>query len=351
MLKPRNIPDLAKEVEESAGKPEKLDFVPSKGDFQQVLSTGSTLLDLAISGRRIRGGGVPGGIVVEIAGESGTGKTGILSEICSSAQAKGGLVKFRDPEGRLDKEYSLIYGIDIKTMDYDRPDTVEEIFAEIQDWPEKDSNIIDVYGCDSIAALSTELEMEDGDPFGGRRAKMFSQELRKTARIIGKNNRLVVFTNQLRDVIGASMFQKKKESPGGNAVKFYSSLRLEVVTAGKIKKKSRYQGKEIEKIIGVNSRVRIIKSSIDNPFREAVISIIFGYGIDDIRDNLQFVKEHSTDKKFAVINDCEGFSVMEKAIEYIEANNLQTELREKVVNIWEEIESKFTFDRKPKARL
>ena len=156
--------------------------------LDKVISTGSSLLDLAISGGRIRGGGIPGGIIIEVFGPSGSGKTAILAELCASAQAKGGDICFLDPEARLDREYCLIYGLSLPDENYYRPDTVTEMFDLIWKWEPPSSGTINVIAADSLAALSTEMEMEDEDKMGMRRAKEFSEGLRKTCRLIANNN-------------------------------------------------------------------------------------------------------------------------------------------------------------------
>ena len=114
----------------SKAEPEPVKTTSNKGDFTAVVSTGSTLLDLAISGGRIRGGGVPSGILLEIYGPSGTGKTAVLAEMCAATQVKGGHVKFLDPEARLDQEYMRIYGMELEKDEYYMPDTVNEVFDQ-----------------------------------------------------------------------------------------------------------------------------------------------------------------------------------------------------------------------------
>jgi len=328
-----------------------LSLIKSIVNIDKIISTGSTLLDLAISGKRRTGGRLPGGIIVEIFGPSGSGKTAILSEICGNVQVKGGSVRLRDPEARLDKEYAEIYGIDFtnKFFDYARPKTVSEIFDDLFSWKPKNENIINVYGGDSLAALSTDMEMDDEDKMGMRRAKEFSQGLRKTCKKIADNNWLIVLTNQVRQG------KEGETTPGGEAVKFYSSLRIRIGPAypsSKIKKKIKVNidgtEKEIEKIIGINSTCKIAKSSVDEPHREAPLSIIFGYGIDDVRTNLQYVKDMTGKSMY----DCftKEWKSMDNAIRYIEENNLESGLKERVIEIWEKVESSFDMNRKRKAR-
>lgn len=274
--------------------------------------------------------------------------TAILSEMCGSTQKRGGEVKFADPEARLDQEYSQIYGVNIKEdfFDYSRPDTVSDIFNLIWDWQPKNDKVINIFAGDSIAALSTEMEMEDRDKMGMRRAKEFSAGLRKTCRIIKNNNWIIAFTNQLRQD------QSGYITPGGLGIPFYSSLRIQVTPmfkGNKIKKKIKLpSGTEIEKTIGINSLCTITKSSIDEPFKTAPICIIFNYGIDDIRANLQYYKDMTKETKYNAIT--KEFLSMESAIRCIEENKLELELRERIIDLWNNIQKQFDVSRKPKER-
>lgn len=360
---------LSDEVADFVANPSKNDlaFVTRKIDVDSVLSTGSTLLDLAISGKRRRGGGIPGGIIAEFYGPSGSGKSAILQEIISSCQNHGGDDKVLDPEGRLDSEYARIYGVSISDENYSRPDTVEEVFHEISSWKPvvKKEGAICVIGTDSLAALSTELEMSPkGDKMGMKRAKDFSAGFRKTARIIANNNWLMACTNQVRQG------DYGETTPGGLATAFYSSLRIRVKEDKKIikeidllpRKEKEERGKRekikeekekksnvVSKVIGIESTCFIRKSTVDDPYREVSIYIIFGYGIDDIRGNLQYMKDMTNSTVYDCI-DGKTYQSIDKAIAYIEENNLQNQLKEKTIDLWEEIESRFDFKRKPKER-
>jgi len=325
----------------------KRDFVKeNKLNYENYVSTGSTLLDLAVSGGRTEHGGIPGGIIVEIYGPPGSGKTAILAEVCASSQARGGAIRFLDPEGRLDQEYSRIYGMDLPKEDYFRPDTVTEMFSIIKNWkPEnKNNKAINVIAADSLAALSTELEMEDKDAYGMRRAKEFSEGLRKTTRIIANNNWLIICSNQIREG------QWGKVTPGGKAIPFYSSLRIEVDQIGKVDQEINIEGKKVKRSIGIKSKFCVKKSTVDSPYRECDIFIIFGYGIDDIRTNLNYIKSVTGETKYDVF-DGKYFKSMEKAILHIEKNKLEKNLKNKTIEMWRQLESYFKSDRKPKQRL
>ena len=323
------------------------------GDFGTCISTGSTQLDLAISGGRVRGGGLPGGIFVEVFGPSGSGKTVLLCEIAGGVQRQGGEARFDDPEARLNAIFAKMFGVTIDEKNYAKPDTVTQVFEAIRNWEPlpKKKGIIHGSFTDSLAALSTNMEMDndEGDPFGGRRAKEFSEGLRKTCRLITDKNYLMVCSNQVRDVIGATQYQEKTKSPGGKALEFYPSLRLQFTGVKKIKLDKTIAGKKQTRIIGVEAHVYVYKSSIWKPFRSAPVTIIFDYGIDVIRDNLQFIKDNTTNTVYTLGGETLNKS-MEESIKIVEEDNLEHELREEVINLWEEIESKFESNRKEKIR-
>jgi recombination protein RecA len=341
VLLKRQTQEIVDNITEGISNPEERKSPPL-----QVVSTGSTLLDLAICGKVIKGGGLPSGNLVEVFGPSGAGKTSILAEIAASCQAHQGDVLFLDPEARLNQEYSRIYGVELNPEQYLRPDTVTEMFEKIWDWKPKSEGGINGVFADSLAALSTKMEIDDEDKYGMRRAKEFSEGLRKTCRLIANNNWVVVCSNQLRE--GPS----GETTPGGRAIPYYSSLRIRVgppAQGGKIVKTiTLSNGKKHEKVIGIRSNCIIKKSSLDDPFRSCFISILFGYGIDDIRENLQYLKDGLGLTKYKAVDQEFGFA--EKAITHIEENKLQDQLKQEVITLWEEIESKFTVIRGKKVR-
>ncbi|MFA5355255.1 MAG: hypothetical protein WC302_00755 [Candidatus Paceibacterota bacterium] len=339
--------------------------------FEKVLSTGSTVLDLCISGGRCLEGGIPGGVLMDIFGPSASGKTSLLSEILASAQSQGGETQVQDPEARLDEEYARIYGVEIDRKNYYRPDTVTECFERIQKWNPKNFNVINAAGVDSLAALSTDLEMgPKGDKMGMRRAKEFSQELRKTARIIANNNWVICCTNQVRDSDYGEV------TPGGKGIPYYASLRLRVGQISTIERKYKIIGqeepeeigrsraarraerdrekekgesKELKKAVGIVSKVFIKKSTVDDPYRECEIYIIFNYGIDDVRGNLQYCKDMTGASRYAC-PDGKDYQAIEKAIAWVEQNELEKRLKGNTIDLWNEIEKKFKISRKPKVR-
>lgn len=312
-----------------------------------TISTGSTLLDLEISGSRIRGGGIPPGVIVEIFGPSGAGKTSILAEICANAKAKGGDFHIKDPEGRLDQEYAKIYGLKIDKSRYSRPDTVTEMFESLWNWEPKPEKIgaVSIFAGDSLAALSTDMEMEDTDKMGMRRAKEFSEAMRKICRKIANNPWIVVLTNQERESpTGVT-------TPGGKAIPYYASLRIRVspqMSNKYIKSTKKVGSQTIEKKKGIRSKAQIKKSSIGDPHGECPYSIVFGYGLDDLRENLQYLKEVNGESKY-VVGDQE-FASVEKAIAYVEGNDFQSEIKEKVIDRWTEIQASFVTEERVMKR-
>lgn len=321
------------------------------GNIDLMVSTGSTLLDLAISGGRRRGGGLPGGILVEIFGPAGAGKTVLLSEIAGDIQRKGGKIIFNDPEARLNKQFASMFDLDTEAIDYSTPNTVPEVFSRVRDWELKNTKIINGCMADSLAALSTDLEMDskDGDKMGMRRAKEFSEELRKTCRILVEKNILLVCSNQIRVNQDAGPYGQKYVSPGGEAIGFYSSVRLRVAKPEKQKEKVKVAGKEVTRVTGVKVQIEVFKNSVWSPYRIADVFIIFDYGIDDIRANIQYLKDYTKATTYMLGEERLGNS-MEEAIATVEKNHLEKDLKNAVIDLWEDIEERFQSDRKKKVR-
>ncbi len=317
----------------------------------KIVSTGSTLLDLDISGGRIYEGGIPCCILCEVHGPSGSGKTALLSEVGASVQSQDGDIMYLDPEARMDLEYSRIYEMELDKTNYWRPDTVGKVFEHIKKWKSEKPGPMATL-TDSLAALTTDLEMSDkGDKMGMRRAKEFSQGLRLNARIIA--NMLLLCSNQERDG------DYGKVTPGGNAIGYYSSLRIRLKQVEKIESEKKLirtilekgKPKEVEikisKAVGIKSEYLITKSTIDDPYRTNFIYIIFGYGIDDIRGNLQYLKEMKAANSYPC-PDSKSYMGMEQAIKHIEENNLVADLKKETVIIWHEIEDLFKANRERK---
>jgi RecA/RadA recombinase len=320
-------------------------------DYSSVVSTGSTLLDLEISGERIRGGGLPGGIIVEIFGPPSAGKTALFVEMCASAQSKGGDVYVADPEGRLDREYASLTGLNIPRNIYSRPKTVSQLADLIRSWKPTDNKEISIFGTDSIAALSTEMEMESGDKRGQRKAKELSELCRTLCLRMAEKNTIFVFTNQERQG------DFGKTTPGGFAVPFHASLRLRIARAKeKFIEESRtinwgdgVKTKETQNV-GIKSTATIVKTSISSSEgKEVPLDILFRMGIDDIRANLVWLKKVTEATTFLCVD--KNYVKIRDAIAYIEKNNYEAALRENVINAWENINNTFTPRRKSKKRF
>lgn len=319
-----------------------------QGNTDHIVSTGSTLLDLSILGGRVHGGGIPSGILCEIFGPSGSGKTVLLSEIAGAIQRQEGQVMFHDPEARLNKQFARMFDLDTNEIAYDNPDTVPQVFQSAREW-EVDNTKINGVVADSLAALSTDWELEGKDQYGMRRAKELSEQLRLTTRIISHKNLLMVVSNQVRVNQDAGPYGQKYRAPGGEAVGFYSSLRLRTSNPKKIKKTVKVSGKEVERVVGIEVQVEVFKNSVWSPYRKAPLYILYDYGVDDIRANLQFIKDFTKNTVYTV-NGEKLSNSMDEAIEKIEEQDREDELREEVIQLWHTIENKFKQERKKKKR-
>jgi len=319
--------------------------------MNKIVSTGSTLLDLAISGTRIKGGGIPAGIIVEISGPSSQGKTGLLISIAGSVIKNGGRVDFLDAEKRLDREYAASLGVTIPDENYHRPRFVPEFFDFIlKEWEMPEGDFINMIAADSLDALITKRQEDGKDARGQQRAKEFSEGLRLVCSSISEKNKLIVCSNQERE--GESGFT----TSGGKGVGFYSSLRIRVkphfpdkyikrsinVTLGESKRPV-----EQTKTIGIRSTCTVFKNDINDNYREAPVSIIFNYGIDDIVENLQYLKSSLKLTRYD-IGDGTMVQSLENAVSKVEEMGTQVVLRERVITIWEEIQAAFKQERKPK---
>lgn len=328
-------------------------WTPPKGTNKFLLSTGSTLVDLAITGRRFIGGGIPMGILVEIFGASSKGKTVMLLEMAGNVQRMDGDYMFLDPEARVSKDFARIFGFEMNEDKYKKPNTVEDAFTLIKKWNPKGKGPFVVF-IDSIAALVSKEENEDkGDEYSGaRRARDFSQQLRQITRIIAQKEYLIICTNQIRQNLGAGPYGKKTKPTGGEAPKFYSSLRLELKappSEGIIKMEKSIKGVKQKRNIGVQTNIYVEKSTISTPYQTGLMRILFDYGIDSITTDLKFLKKNTGSSSF-ILNDEKIGSRINDAVEYIEKNGLENELKEEVIDLWTKIQKALTPDRKRKIR-
>lgn len=283
----RKAIDLAlTQIEKSYGKGAIMKLGDAKKIQIETIPTGSLSLDLAL------GGGIPRGRIVEIYGPESSGKTTLSLHIIAEAQKKGGQAAFVDAEHAMDPEYAGRIGVDIENLLVSQPDSGEQALEIVETLVR--SNALDIIVIDSVAALTPRAEIEGdmGDAHMGLQARLMSQALRKLTASISKSKTTVIFINQIRMRIGV-MFGNPETTTGGNALKFYTSVRMEIRNIGKIEAGMGDQ----KQIAGNRVRVKVVKNKVAPPFKIAEFDIMYNKGISYEGDLIDLAVKYEITRK------------------------------------------------------
>lgn len=285
----------------------------------ECIPTGSLSLDIAL------GGGVPKGRVIEIYGPESSGKTTVTLHAIAEVQQNGGTAAFIDAEHALDPAYAKRIGVDIENLLLSQPDNGEQALEIVETLVR--SNAVDIIVVDSVAALvpRAEIEGEMGDSHMGLQARLMSQALRKLTGVISRSKATVIFINQIRMKIGV-MFGNPETTTGGNALKFYASVRMDIRRTGQIK-----QG---DNVIGNRTRVKIVKNKVAPPFREAEFDIMYNKGISRSGDIIDLAAQYNVVEKSGAWYAYNGAKIAqgrEAAKQYLDNNpKIMDEIAKKV---------------------
>ena len=318
------------QIERSFGKGAIMKMGEAKKIEIETIPSGSISLDIAL------GGGIPRGRVVEIFGPESSGKTTLTLHVIAEAQKRGGQAAFIDAEHALDPVYARKIGVDVDNLLISQPDSGEQAL-EITEALVR-SNALDVIVIDSVAALTprAEIEGEMGDVHMGLQARLMSQALRKLTSTIGKTKTTVIFINQLRMKIGV-MFGNPETTPGGNALKFYSSVRMEIRSIGKIE-----EGVGEQKTVkGNRVRVKVVKNKIAPPFKSAEFDVLYNRGISYEGDLIDLAAKYEIARKsgaFYTYKDLKLGQGRENAKSFIETNEkVKKALEKEIIDLVEKL--------------
>ena len=320
------LEDTFKQIEKQFGKGSIMKLGEKVYENMEVIHTGSLSLDLALGV-----GGYPKGRIIEIYGPESSGKTTFALHAIAEAQKAGGYAAFIDAEHALDPKYAKALGVDVDNLILSQPDTGEQALEICEQLVR--SNAIDIVVIDSVAALVPKVEIDGdmGDSHVGLQARLMSQAMRKLSGVISKTNTVAIFINQIREKVGV-MFGSPETTSGGRALKFYSTIRLDV---------RRIEGiKQGDQIIGNLTRVKVVKNKVAAPFKTIEVDLIYGQGVSRYGEILDLAVERDIVNKSGAWFSYEGEKIgqgRENVKKYLMENpNLCQEVEDKIRNFNEQ---------------